>query len=716
MNKVKTIKIKNEDGSISEESYALAANALNIDMANGKNVQETIGTIDVDNDGNVATQLNKKMWYFNDIASIKKTNLQLDNICELIVNHEVIGTYKIVDDNTLIIDDYNTIKLNNGLYAIKIKQKWEKEKLFGMKINSTRIFRKLFETGVNILNPMGNYYSNNQGFCMINENIAVLALIEGSKNYTNNNTRIIAVNINTGEIIKEIIDEFGHANDLSYNPDTKEIYVGGCGTYNSQGALIESNKLMVIDYDTFTIKGTYQMPNTIAGICYDRKTKKLWANNHIAVFELNMANYSIVRTIHLRGYSYYSGSVGQTVKVFNNIIYRVTAFPNELNIFDINGNFINRFVFNDFMDDSFYIGELETIDMIDDYMYFNGQVRSFDFCPLAMVNIGKTSLKYNIANNNKIFNLKPYGSITLNVDNSIDIPNPDGSSDKPFKELVEAIAFLNSPIGLKMEALIRLTNTNIEYKGCLINANNIQSLQCNAQTIGSLKIEGVSHVQIDQCFYKGTISNKPNLTIVNSTGVKLYRPNFINNNTGSNYGLEISNSEIMIGSTNGGSNTDSSDNLLIHIPNCSTLLTKQYKTNNIIVDNSAAIIKEMTIFEGALNSDQQTAAYTCNIGTANILEQIERYKYIIFEFSMPNTVKRIKIKTNGIQYRISEMRSNNSTTAAWLRFYSYMIKFTAQNVMVEYGKQITQNLDEDTKEIITSSMEGYISKISLTDF
>ena len=57
MNKVKTIKVKNEDGSISEESYAIATDALNIDMANGKNVQETIGTIDVDKDGDIATQL-----------------------------------------------------------------------------------------------------------------------------------------------------------------------------------------------------------------------------------------------------------------------------------------------------------------------------------------------------------------------------------------------------------------------------------------------------------------------------------------------------------------------------------------------------------------------------------------------------------------------------------------------------------------------------------
>ena len=57
MNKIKTVKIKNEDGSVSKESYHISADARNIDMTNGYNVQETIRTIDVDEDGSIAEQL-----------------------------------------------------------------------------------------------------------------------------------------------------------------------------------------------------------------------------------------------------------------------------------------------------------------------------------------------------------------------------------------------------------------------------------------------------------------------------------------------------------------------------------------------------------------------------------------------------------------------------------------------------------------------------------
>lgn len=57
MDKIKTVKIKNEDGSVSQEAYHISADARNIDMTNGYNVQDTIGNIDVDNDGNIAIQL-----------------------------------------------------------------------------------------------------------------------------------------------------------------------------------------------------------------------------------------------------------------------------------------------------------------------------------------------------------------------------------------------------------------------------------------------------------------------------------------------------------------------------------------------------------------------------------------------------------------------------------------------------------------------------------
>ena len=57
MDKIKTVKIKNLDGSISEETYTISVDAKDVDMANGKELQETIGDINIDRDGSIAEQL-----------------------------------------------------------------------------------------------------------------------------------------------------------------------------------------------------------------------------------------------------------------------------------------------------------------------------------------------------------------------------------------------------------------------------------------------------------------------------------------------------------------------------------------------------------------------------------------------------------------------------------------------------------------------------------
>ena len=57
MDKIKTVKIKNPDGSISEETYTISVDAKNVDMKNGKDLQNTIGDINIDTDGNIAEQL-----------------------------------------------------------------------------------------------------------------------------------------------------------------------------------------------------------------------------------------------------------------------------------------------------------------------------------------------------------------------------------------------------------------------------------------------------------------------------------------------------------------------------------------------------------------------------------------------------------------------------------------------------------------------------------
>ena len=166
MDKIKTVKIKNEDGSISEETYTISVDALNVDMANNKNLQETIGTINIDTDGNIAYQLDnlknnkvnkadiidnlnsvesdkvlsanqgkvlkdaitilnedvkKKAYYFDTVADMKNANLEIgDYACTLgyyEINDGGKAEYFITDSE--ILTNHQEL-LDNNLYATLI--------------------------------------------------------------------------------------------------------------------------------------------------------------------------------------------------------------------------------------------------------------------------------------------------------------------------------------------------------------------------------------------------------------------------------------------------------------------------------------------------------------------------------------------------------------------------------------------------------------------
>ena len=148
MDKIKTIKIKNEDGSISEESYTISVDAKNVDMLNGKDVQDTIGNINIDRDGNIAQQLNslndsnanlinsisnltedvnKKIYYFNTFSDMENANLKPGDCVE------ILGYYNKNDKGGAIfkiVQEVTSIPLNNGYFAEVIEDKSEVKYIF----------------------------------------------------------------------------------------------------------------------------------------------------------------------------------------------------------------------------------------------------------------------------------------------------------------------------------------------------------------------------------------------------------------------------------------------------------------------------------------------------------------------------------------------------------------------------------------------------------
>ena len=121
MDKLKYVKIEDEDGIISD-SIPIGADAENIDMANGNNLENTIGTIDVNNEGSISKQLNKRVRYYNSVANMKEDTQLKDGYSAITLgyykpNDGGSGIYKIIDDSSLEDNGGSIHNLNNGLKA-----------------------------------------------------------------------------------------------------------------------------------------------------------------------------------------------------------------------------------------------------------------------------------------------------------------------------------------------------------------------------------------------------------------------------------------------------------------------------------------------------------------------------------------------------------------------------------------------------------------------
>lgn len=232
MDKIKTVKIKNPNGSVSEETYTIAVDARNVDMENGKELQETIGTINIDNDGDISNQLkNLKSNKINKIDIIdnlesndknkvlsanqgkeindklKKKPYYYNNVAEMKADKKLkagdmavtLGYYEINDDgsanyyissNKPIVGYYET--LNNGNYAILING--DNVKQFGCYGDNIHNDTANFMKAINNINgivyvPYGTYLIDN---IILNENSKLIGYNENKCviNCTENNNFI----------------------------------------------------------------------------------------------------------------------------------------------------------------------------------------------------------------------------------------------------------------------------------------------------------------------------------------------------------------------------------------------------------------------------------------------------------------------------------------------------------------------------------------------
>ena len=378
-----------------------------------------------------------------------------------------------------------------------------------------------------------------------------IVAIQTGGNYENKTNMIYLEEISksTKQILKSAYLELFHANAIAYNHQNKEIYVATLYKRNADNTTTDTNNIIIVDYNNFTIKETISLPteitnvSRISSVSYDNKNNVLAISDDTNVYIMENWN-TILRHIQLN-YNYTAPNINpitntfttQNIILYDNKIYSIRAFPSAIVVFDLNGNVLNNYYqFN--IDIPLKIGELESISIEDDGTLYLASVQQAvsnnNNCMLYDRTIFKTNLKYNGYKNyreSQILSNRITFYVNCDTTNNIQA----GSESLPFKSIQQAI-FATEFIERKVCCVIYLMGNNKQY-GFFVTKNNnniiieggynkIYAIQIESQKIRINKLKIVEDILVN---VTNSTEDQSNLFISNHSNVILDDFEIINN-------------------------------------------------------------------------------------------------------------------------------------------------------------------------------------------
>ena len=390
----------------------------------------------------------------------------------------------------------------------------------------------------------------------------ILAIREGTDINTDTNMVYLEeISKSTGETLKTVFLELGHANSIAYNQKDSEVYVA-IHSHKENGETIPTNDIAIIDYDTFTIKSVVTPPNSIervSSISYDNKNNVLAIGTPFNIYimeNLYTINSNIVidnSDIPENPNPSNSGGSAQNFVLFDNYIYVTRYNANGINVFDLNGDLVENY-YNFDIDAPFLIQELESIAVEDEGTLYlaSTQTCNSDQYKYKMYDrtILKTNLKYNGYKYYDYIN-NTTSSVQFYVDSDTTNTVQIGTSTLPFKNIQQAIMAAQS-IKKILSCIINLIGSEKQYgyivaKGTphiSINGNNnlIYGIQLNKQNI---KINELNFVLDTLINVTGSDVYPSNIKILNCDNVKFESCEFNNGDEEKkDYGVYLEDSKV----------------------------------------------------------------------------------------------------------------------------------------------------------------------------
>ena len=271
-----------------------------------------------------------------------------------------------------------------------------------------------------------------QGGCYIN-GLYVACLIE--PNSSNDNVIINVYDSSNGSLLRSNTLLLGHANDMTYNSVTGELIVC-CLTLNGE----TTNKLAIIDFSSLELKSYIDVniaSTGIDGIAYNDKLDNYYAKVGNIIYVLNNVFDPLYNVILQNMPDFTNQGIGYN----NNYLFISFTNPNTIKIYNtVNFKEVMNYTLPRITFQGLNLIELENISVEKDgtvYMGFVGYLNNYN--DKSYVYVTKFNYLKNELFGSRQYALSPSNGISFFIDKNYLYNDSDGSQEKPFKSLLEAL-------------------------------------------------------------------------------------------------------------------------------------------------------------------------------------------------------------------------------------------------------------------------------------
>lgn len=273
-------------------------------------------------------------------------------------------------------------------------------------------------------------YTHMQGGCVV-DGLCVYA--KTKNNPTDDYCMIEVVDPVNEMVIRTTMVKVGHCDDMCYNPMDNCLYIVPYEHYDGSAW----NSIIVINYATLTVVKEIPTVIPIIGLGYDKITNKFYAyDSNFIFYEYDIINNSVK---NLFTYNEIDSSkfVKQTLAVHDSKLFLTTAYPNNILCISVDGSTLSVLNFPISNVENYIFGELEFCDIEKNILYIGSCVRT----PSSKYELS-CIWSTNILNGQTDKLRGGYDAVsTLHIDTNYTGLRPNGSENRPFPTLDEAMLY-----------------------------------------------------------------------------------------------------------------------------------------------------------------------------------------------------------------------------------------------------------------------------------